>query len=69
MDFYRATLASDPIDEQAARGLMRCYAKLGDLNGARKVYEVLCESLRRELEDEKAEPLPETTAVLRELTE
>jgi len=25
------------------------------------VYEVLAESLRRELDDEKAEPLPETT--------
>jgi len=48
---------------------MRCYAKLGDLNGVRKVYKVLCESLRRELEDDKAEPLPETTAVMRELTE
>ncbi len=43
---------------------MRCYAKLGDLNGVRKVCKVLCESLRRELEDEKAEPLPETAALL-----
>ena len=48
---------------------MRCYAKLGDLNGVRKVYKVLTESLRRELEDEKAGPLPETTAVFRGLTE
>jgi len=68
MEFYQAILARDPIDEEAARGLMRCYARLGDVNGARKVYKVLCESLRRELEDEKAEPLPETKAVLRELT-
>jgi len=30
---------------------------------------VLRESLRRELEDEKAEPLPETTALLQELTQ
>jgi pentatricopeptide repeat protein len=67
MDFYRAILARDPIDEEAARGLMRCYAKVGDANGARKVYKVLRESLRRELEDEKAEPLPETTALLQEL--
>ncbi len=64
---YQGILACDPINEEAARGLMRCYAKLGDLNGVRKVYKVLCESLRRELEDEKAEPLPETTAVFREL--
>jgi pentatricopeptide repeat protein len=66
--FYRAILARDPIDEEAARGLMRCCAKAGDLNSVRKVYKVLCESLRRELEDEKAEPLPETTTVFRELT-
>jgi len=47
---------------------MRCYAKLGDISGVRKAYKVLCESLRRELEDEKAEPLPGTTALYRELT-
>lgn len=67
-DFYRAILARDPIDEEAACGLMRCYARAGDLNGVRKVYKVLVESLRRELDDEKAEPLPETTSLLRELT-
>jgi two-component SAPR family response regulator len=67
MAFYSAILARDPINEEAARGLMRCYGKLGDVNGVRKVYRVLTESLRRELEDEKAEPLPETTAVLQEL--
>jgi nucleoid-associated protein YgaU/DNA-binding SARP family transcriptional activator len=68
-EFYKEILGLDPIDEEAARGLMRCYAKLGDLNGVRKVYKVLCESLRRELEDDKAEPLPETTALFRELTQ
>jgi len=68
MEFYQTILARDPIDEEAARGLMRCYGKLGDQNGARKVYKVLGESLRRELEDEKAQPLPETTALLQELT-
>ena len=68
MEFYAAILARDPMDEEAARGLMRCYAKLGDVNGVRKVHKVLTESLRRELEDEKAEPLPETAALLQELT-
>ena len=68
MEIYRAILARDPIDEEAGRGVMRCYAKVGDLNGVRKVYKVLTESLRRELEDEKAEPLPETTALFQELT-
>ena len=67
MGYYRAILGRDPIDEEAARGLMRCYSRLGDVNGTRKVYKVLTEALRRELEDETAEPLPETTAVLQEL--
>jgi two-component SAPR family response regulator len=58
MELYRAILAGDPIDEEAARGLMRCYSRLGDVNGAPKVYKVLTESLRRELEDEKAQPAP-----------
>jgi DNA-binding SARP family transcriptional activator/LysM repeat protein len=66
-DFYRAILARDAIDEEAARGLMRRYAKAGDMNGVRRVYKVLADSLRRELDDEKAEPLPETTALLKEL--
>ena len=47
---------------------MRSYARLGDVNGVRKVHKVLTESLRRESEDEKAEPLPETTGLLQELT-
>lgn len=68
MAFYSAILARDPINEEAARGLMRCYDRLGDINGVRKVYKVLMESLRRELEDEKAEPLPETTVLYQELT-
>ena len=47
---------------------MNCYAKLGDINGVRRVFKMLTESLRRDLDDEKAEPLPETTALFRELT-
>ena len=35
-----------------------CYAKLGDVNGARKLCRVITESLRQELEDDEAEPLP-----------
>jgi DNA-binding SARP family transcriptional activator len=66
--FYEGVLARDAIDEGAGRGLMRCCAKLGDTNSVRRVYKTLRESLRRELEDEKAEPLPETTALLQELT-
>jgi len=65
-------MCSDPVAVLAlvrtAWGLMRCYAKAGDLNGVRKVYKVLAESLRRELDDEKAEPLLETTSLFRELT-
>ncbi len=67
IEFYRAILNCDPIDEEAARGLMQCYEKLGDTNGVRKVYKVLTESLRRELDDEMAEPLPETKAMFQGL--
>ncbi|MPZ49737.1 MAG: LysM peptidoglycan-binding domain-containing protein [Dehalococcoidia bacterium] len=64
---YKTLLERDPIDEEAARGLMRCYDRLEDVNGVRKVYKVLRESLRRELDDDKAEPLAETRALFEEL--
>ena len=67
IDFYRAIQDCDPIDEEAARGLMNCCGDLGDTNGVRKIYKVLTEALRRELDDEKAEPLPETATLFREL--
>jgi len=66
--FYEGVLRRDAIDEEAARGLMICHGKLGDTNSVRRVYKTLRESLRRELEDEKAEPLPETTAVIESVT-
>ncbi len=68
MAFFGAILLRDPIDEEAARALMRCHAQLGDGNSVRRTFKVLTESLRRELEDAKAEPLPETSGLLRELT-
>jgi DNA-binding SARP family transcriptional activator len=68
LDFYGAVLTRDPIDEEAARGAMRCYGKLADSNGVRKVYKVLCEALRREFDDDNAEPLPETKALYEELS-
>jgi DNA-binding SARP family transcriptional activator len=68
MAFYQAILDRDPIDEEAARALMRCHAKLGDTNAVRRVYKMLRESLRRELDDERAEALPETVALVGELT-
>jgi DNA-binding SARP family transcriptional activator len=67
VEFYGAILRRDPVDEEAARGLMRCYGKLGDSGGVRKVYRILRESLRRELDDDKAEPLRETKALYEEL--
>lgn len=66
--FYRAILDHDPIDEEAARGLMQVYADQADVNGVRKVYKVLCESLRQELGDAEARPLPDTEALFQELT-
>jgi len=65
--FYDAILARDPIDEEAARGIMRSHAALGDTNAVRRTYKALTAALRRELEDDAAEPLPETTRLLDEL--
>ena len=65
--FFDAILARDPIDEGAVRGIMRCHAALGDTNAVRRAYKALTAALRRELEDDGAEPLPETTALLHEL--
>ena len=45
IEFYQAILDRDPIDEEAARALMRCHAKLGDRNAVRRVYKTLVESL------------------------
>jgi len=67
IEFYGGILARESIEEEAARSLMRCYAKAGDVNGVRKVYKTLCESLRRELEDDKAEPMPDTIDLFEEL--
>ncbi len=65
--FYDAIVARDPIDEEAVRGIMRCHAALGDTNAVRRTYKALTAALRRELEDDGAEPLPETTKLQDEL--
>lgn len=65
--FYDAIVARDPIDEEAVRGIMRCHATLGDTNAVRRTYKALTTALRRELEDDAAEPLPETTKLLESL--
>lgn len=65
--FYDAILSRDAIDEEAVRGIMRCHAALGDTNAVRRTYKALTTALRRELEDDGAEPLPETTKQLEEL--
>jgi DNA-binding SARP family transcriptional activator len=66
--FYDAILARDSIDEEAARGIMRCHATLGDTNAVRRTYKALTAALRRELEDDAAEPLPETQGLHLRLT-
>jgi two-component SAPR family response regulator len=66
IQFYEAILQRDPIDEEAVRGSMRCYAALGDTNAVKRAYKNLVASLRRELEDDNAAPLPETAKLLHE---
>ncbi|MGE3845159.1 MAG: BTAD domain-containing putative transcriptional regulator, partial [Vicinamibacterales bacterium] len=65
--FYDAILQRDPIDEEAVREAMRCHASMGDRNSAKRLYKKLVEDLREALDDEKAEPMPETTRVLNDL--
>ncbi len=65
--FYDAILQRDPIDEEAVREAMRCHTAMGDQNSAKRLYKRLIEDLREALDDEKAEPMPETTKLLTEL--
>ena len=65
--FHQAIFEREPSDEDAARGVMRCLARSGDLIGARKAYKTLSDALQRELEDPRAGPSAETRAVLAEL--
>lgn len=64
---YQIALECDPIDEAAVRGLMRAQALLRDPTGARKVYRTFTEALRQEMDDETAEPTPETADLLHEI--
>lgn len=66
---YQFILSREPLDEEAARGLMTCHAGQGDVTGVRKAYKALVDAIRREFDDPQAEPLPETTVLLRELTQ
>lgn len=65
--FYDAILQRDPIDEDAVREAMRCHAAMGDRNSAKRQFKRLVEELREALDDDQAEPMPETTKVLEEL--
>jgi len=67
LGFYDAILRRDPIDEEAVREAMRSHAAIGDRNSAKRLYKKLVEDLREALDDEQAEPMPETTTVLEEL--
>ncbi len=65
--FYEAILQRDPIDEEAVREAMRCHSTMGDSNSAKRMYKKLVEDLREALDDERAEPMPETTRVMEEV--
>jgi DNA-binding SARP family transcriptional activator len=65
--FHQAIFEREPTDEDAARGLMRCLARSGDVGGVRKAYKALSEALQRELDDPGARPAPEMRALFVEL--
>ncbi len=56
-DAYRQATAQDSYLESAHRGLMRCYARLGEHGQAIRQYQTLCDLLSSEL---NARPAPET---------
>lgn len=64
-DAYRRIIARDNLLEAAHRGLMRCYARLGERGQALKQYESLAEVLREEL---GSSPAPETKTLLEQLS-
>jgi len=65
--FYDAILQRDPIDEEAVREAIRCHTAAGDRNSAKRLYKTLVEDLREALDDDQAEPMPETTRMLEDL--
>lgn len=67
--FYDAILRRDSIDEEAVRGAMQCHSSFGDRNSAKRMYKKLTEDLREVLDDEHAEPMPETTRLLEEVVQ
>jgi TolB-like protein/DNA-binding SARP family transcriptional activator len=57
-------LASDPVNEEAQRAVMRCHARTGDRGKALKQYQVCKEVLRRDL---GVDPEPATEDLFRQI--
>lgn len=60
LEYYYRLVNVDPLREEAQRGLMRMYARLGRYRAAIQQYDRLCQLLIEEL---KSTPLPETVAL------
>jgi DNA-binding SARP family transcriptional activator len=65
-EVYRRAISHDRYSEGAHRGLMRCYARMGERGKAIEHYRSLVESLREEL---GSAPAPETVELHRRLRE
>ena len=64
---HRTVLKQEPTDEDAARRLMQCLARSGDVAGVRETFTALSEAWVRELDDDTARPSPPTLALFTEL--
>ena len=62
LEFRERIRQHDPIDEEAVRGALRCYGSLNDLTGTKVALRKLVEALRKILDDDTAQPLPQTVA-------
>jgi predicted ATPase/DNA-binding SARP family transcriptional activator len=63
VDYFRRLIARDAAHEDAARGLITAYARLGDRASARRAFEQLVVALRSELD---VEPEPKTVDAYRQ---
>lgn len=63
---WQRLVTLDPLDEEAARTLMRTLSDQGDAAGASRVYRRLTDALKRELD---ATPEPETRALFRRISQ
>jgi DNA-binding SARP family transcriptional activator len=65
IDYCQKILARDPCHEDAYRGLMRCYSRLGQRNRAIAWYNICKKTIERELD---LSPEPATVEIYNKIS-